>query len=125
MAKDRVLLLAATTSYQRADFERAADALGVEVVLATDRCHVLAEEWPEGALALDFRAPDHAAAQIVDASATARISGIVATDERTALIAALAAERLELPFNPVDAARATADTLRLRESLRAAGGPQP
>jgi biotin carboxylase len=125
MAKDRVLLLAATTSYQRADFERAADALGVEVVLATDRCHVLAEEWPEGALALDFRVPDHAAAQIVDASAKAKIMGIVATDERTALIAALAAERLELPFNPVDAARATADKLRLRERLLAAGVPQP
>lgn len=125
MPKDRVLLLAATTAYQTADFQRAADALGVEVMLATDRCHVLAEEWPEGAIPLDFRDPDRAAAQILDASAAAPISGIVATDERTAWIAALAAERLDLPFNPVDAARAAADKLRLRERLEAAAVPQP
>ena len=83
MAHDRVLLLAATTAYQTEDFKRAAAAMDVEVVLGTDRCHVLAEEWPEGALALDFRDPVHAAAQIVEAVAAAPVTGIVATDERT------------------------------------------
>jgi len=51
MAKDRVLLLARTMAYQTADFLRAAEAMCVEVTLGTDRCHVLAEAWPEGALA--------------------------------------------------------------------------
>lgn len=125
MAKDRVLLLAATTAYQTADFQRAADAMGVEVVLGTDRCHVLAETWPEGALALDFREPDHAAAQITEAAAATPLTGIVATDERTALIGALAAARLGVPFNSAEAARATGDKLQLRRCLDAAGVTQP
>jgi biotin carboxylase len=125
MTNDRVLLLAATTAYQTADFRRAADAMGVEVVLGSDRCHVLAEVWPEGALALDFRDPARAAAQIADADAAARLGGIIATDEKTAVIAALAAERLGLPFNPVAATRATADKLRLRQRLAEARVPQP
>ncbi len=125
MAKDRVLLLAATTAYQTGDFQRAADTMGIEVVLGTDRCHILAEEWPEGALALDFREPSHAAAQIAEAAAAAPFTGIVGTDEKTALIGALAAARLGLPFNPIDAARATGDKLRLRERLAAAAVMQP
>lgn len=125
MAKDRVLLLAATTAYQTDDLRHAAERMGVEVMLGTDRCHVLAEEWPEGALPLDFRDPAHAAAQIAGAAGAELVKGIVATDEKTALIAALAAERLGLPFNPVEAARATGDKLRLRERLAAAGVTQP
>ena len=122
MAKDRVLLLAPTTAYQTADFQRAADAMGVDVTLGTDRCHVLAEAWPAGALALDFRDPAGAAARIADAGT---FDGIVATDEKTALIGALAAARLGLPCNPVAATRAAGDKLRLREMLAAAGVPQP
>jgi len=125
MAKDRVLLLAPTTAYQTADFRRAAEAMGVEVMLGTDRCHVLAEAWPEGALALDFRDPPGAAAQIAEADGATQIAGIIATDEKTALIGALAAERLGLPFNPVEATRATGDKLRLRQRLAEAGVAQP
>ncbi|MDQ3340133.1 MAG: ATP-grasp domain-containing protein [Myxococcota bacterium] len=125
MAKDRVLLLAPTTAYQTADFRRAAEAMGVEVTLGTDRCHVLAEAWPEGALALDFRDPPGAAAQIADADGAAQIAGIIATDEQTALIGALAAELLGLPFNPIEATRATGDKLRLRRRLAEAGVAQP
>ncbi len=123
--KDRILLLAATSAYQTDDFRRAAAALGVEVVLGTDRCHVLAQTWPQGALALDFRDPEHAAAQIADSEDASRIAGVVATDEKTALIGALAAERLGLPCNPVEATRATGDKLRLRQRLAEAGVEQP
>ena len=125
MATDRVLLLAATTAYQTQDFQRAAEAMGVDVVLGTDRCHVLAEAWPEGALALDFRDPDRAATQIAESDGAAQLAGIVATDEKTALIGALAAKRLGLPFNPASATRATGDKLRLRQRLAEAGVTQP
>ena len=125
MAKDRVLLLAATSAYQTADFLRVAGVMGVDVTLGTDRCHVLAEAWPQGALALDFRDPAAAAAQIADANGTDQIGGIIATDEKTALIGALAAERLGLPFNPVEATRTTGDKLRLRQRLAEAGVAQP
>ena len=42
----RVLLLASTTSYRTDDFARAAQKLGVEAVLGTNRCHELAGLWP-------------------------------------------------------------------------------
>ncbi len=116
-------MLAATTAYQTDDLLGAAERLGVEVVLGTDRCRILAADWPQGSLSLDFRRPERAAKQLVTDCGS--IAGIVATDEQTALIAALAAERLGLRFNPVAAARATADKLHLREALAVAGVAQP
>ncbi|HTE51137.1 MAG TPA: ATP-grasp domain-containing protein [Kofleriaceae bacterium] len=121
-APRRVLILAPTTSYQSEDIAAAARRLGIEPVLATDRCHVLADVWPAGALALDFRHPERAAEQ---ALAGGEIHGVVATDEKTALIAALVASRLGLPHASVAAARAAGNKARFREALRAAGLPQP
>lgn len=120
-----VLLLASTRAYHVDDFLAAAERLGVSCVLGTDRCHVLAELWPEGALSLPFHDPDAAAERIVEAARTRPIAGIVPTDERTAVIAARAADRLGLPFNPVDAARIAGNKQRMRERLTAAGLAQP
>jgi len=119
----RVLLLAPTTAYQTDDFLAAAERLGVEVVLGTDRCHVLAEDWPEGALALDFRNPAGVADQV--AAEAGEIDGVVVTDEVTAVIGALVAERFGLRANAAGAARASANKLALRERLAAAGVRQP
>jgi biotin carboxylase len=121
----RVLILAATTAYQVDDIASAARRLGVEVVLGTDRCHVLADVWPVGALALDFRHPERAAEQVLQTAATHPIDGVVATDEKTALIAALVAGRLRLPHASVAAARVASNKARFRAALRAAGVPQP
>ncbi len=120
-----VLLLTSKRAYQTDDFLAAAARLGVPCVLGTDRCHVLAELWPEGAQALDFRDPDAAAAAIVELHATRPLAGIVPTDEHTAIIAARAAARLGLPYNPVEAAECAGNKLLLRQRLRAAGLPQP
>jgi biotin carboxylase len=121
----RVLILAATTAYQVDDIAAAAQRLGVEPLLGSDRCHVLAEVWPAGALALDFRHPERAAEQVLQHAATRTIHGVVATDEKTALIAALVATRLRLPHASVAAARAASNKARFREALRAAGLAQP
>jgi biotin carboxylase len=122
----RVLILAPTTSYQVDDIAAAARRLGVEPILGTDRCHVLAEVWPAGAVALDFRRPDRAAEQAVaEVTAGGALDGVVATDEKTAVIAALVAARLGLPHGSVAAARAASNKARFREALRAAGLPQP
>ena len=121
----RVLILAATTAYQVDDIAAAARRLGVDPMLGSDRCHVLAEVWPGGALALDFRHPERAAAQVVEAAAARPLAGVVATDEKTALIAALVASRLGLAHGSVAAARAASNKARFRETLRAAGLPQP
>jgi biotin carboxylase len=53
------------------------------------------------------------------------VAGVVATDEKTALIAGLVAERLGLRHAPLEAARAAADKRRFRERMSAAGLPCP
>ncbi|WP_428265492.1 ATP-grasp domain-containing protein [Haliangium sp.] len=120
-----VLLLSSKRAYPTEDFVAAAERLGVACVLATDRCHVLAGLWPEGALALDLSDPDGAAEALAAVHARRPLAGIVATDERTAVIAARAAERLGLAGNDVEAARCAADKHRLRRRLSAAGRVQP
>jgi len=56
----RVLLVAATTGYQTRAFSEVAQRIGFELVLATDRCHVLDDPWGDNAVAWRFDAPDKA-----------------------------------------------------------------
>lgn len=122
---ERVLLLWTTTSYRGEDFLAAAARLGVEVVVGTDRCHQLAELWPEGALALDFRNPGRAVEQIVEVARQAPLRAVVPTDDHTSVIASAASAALGLPGNPPHAARATEDKGLLRARLSGGGVPQP
>src|SRR5260370_9972288 len=91
-----LLLIGATTGYQTGVFDEAAERLGFELVLATDRCHVLDDPWGDHAIALRFEDPQ-AAADVL--AAEARVDGIVAVGDRPAYIAALAAERIGIPYN--------------------------
>ena len=50
----RVLLLATTTGYQTRAFGDAAERLGVDLVLATDRCDVLEDPWQDRAIPIRF-----------------------------------------------------------------------
>ena len=54
----RVLLVAATTGYQVREFAEAARALDVELVLATDRCHILENPWGDDAAPVRFEDPE-------------------------------------------------------------------
>jgi len=123
----RLLLLVPTQSYRADDFLAAARRLGVEVVVGTDRCHRIEEAFgpSEGLLSLDYRNPEEAALEIEREAARRPISGVVPADDGTAVIAALALERLGLPRNPPAAARRTANKLAQREALSAAGLPVP
>jgi biotin carboxylase len=119
------MLVAPTAAYQTDDFAAAADRLGVDLALGTDRCHVLAEVWPEGALALDFRDPPGAAGAIAADAAARPLHGIAAVDERSALIASLAADRLGLRCSAPAAVATAGNKLAFRRALAAAGVPQP
>ncbi len=123
----RVLILAATTAYQTGDLVAAAEELGVEPLLATDRCHVLADMWPEGAMPLDFGEPDGAARDIAERfrGESRRLAAVIPTDERTARVAACASRNLGLPHNPPGAAAAAGDKLRFRRAMSFAGLPHP
>jgi biotin carboxylase len=117
----RILLVAATTGYQTRSFAAAAARRGIDVVLATDRCHVLEDPWRDQAIPVRFEDP-HKAAEILSATP---VDGIVAVADRPTLIAALTAEKLGLPFHPPAAVAACRDKHRMRELFGAAGLPAP
>src|SRR5438094_1566167 len=101
----RILIVAATSGYQTRMFADAARRLGMEPALATDRCHVLEDPWGDRAIPVRFDDPYSAAETIAQAGP---FDGIVAVADRPTLIAAMAAEKLGLPYNSpvsVDAAR--------------------
>src|SRR5512142_923461 len=122
-----LLLLVPTTSYRLEDFRAAARRLGVPLVVGSDRCHEIEDYFGEeqGLISLDYRRPERAAEQIAEAARHRPIRGIVPASDPTAVIAALAAERLGLPHNPPAAARRAANKLAMRTALRAAGVPVP
>jgi biotin carboxylase len=124
----RVLLLVTTTSYRLDDFIAASRRLGVELLVGTDRCHRLAELWPEaafGSVQIEMRDTAHAVDQIAAAIADRPVAGIVATDEPTAVIAALAADRLGLPGNAPEAVALARNKHLMRQRLAEAGVPCP
>src|SRR5512137_2291054 len=122
MPPGRLLLLVPTQSYRADDFLAAARRLGVPVLVGTDRCHRIEDAFgpTEGLLSIDYRKPGEAADEIARDAARDPIAGVVPTDDGTAVIAALAAERLGLPANPPEAARRSASKLAQREALAAA-----
>lgn len=120
--RKKLLLIGATTGYQTRVFAAAAERLGFELVLATDRCHVLDDPWGDHAIALRFEDPQ-AAADVL--AVEARVDGIVAVGDRPAYIAALAAERMGIPYNSADAVLACRNKFLARERFRAAGLPVP
>ncbi len=61
---DRLLLLIPTTSYRVADFMAAAERLGVEVVVGSDRRSVLEDFAPGRTLTLDFADAEDGAGRI-------------------------------------------------------------
>jgi biotin carboxylase len=119
----RILLITATTGYQTRAFAEAAERLGYEVQLATDRCHQLDNPWGDDAIALRFQQPEQAAAMI--AASGQKFDGIVAVGDRPSHIAALAAAELKMPGNPPDAVLACRSKYLARERFRAAGLPVP
>jgi biotin carboxylase len=122
-----LLLLLPTRSYRTDDFLAAARKLGVRVVLGTDLCHTVEERVGArpSEVSLDFRRPQRAAERIAAIAAEQPIGGVVPTDEGTAILAALAAERLGLRHNPPEATRRAGNKHLQRETLRAAGLPVP
>ncbi|MHB8735212.1 MAG: ATP-grasp domain-containing protein [Terriglobales bacterium] len=111
--RPRVLLITATTGYQTEAVRQAAERLGVTLLLATDRCHVLEDPWGDRALAVRFEAAPEAMEEAVDRivalAATAPFQGVVALGDRASVIAAGAAARLGLPGHPPEAAARARD----------------
>ena len=119
----RVLLLSTTTGYQLRSFGESAERLGVELMLATDRCHHLDDPWRDGAVPVRFHDDDASLRAILETAERRPIAGVIAVGDRPTVLAARVSEALRLPGNPVEAADATRskkmmrrrfDTARLR-----------
>jgi biotin carboxylase len=121
---NRIALVTHTTSYGAAGFVDACRRAGTNVVLASDRCHVLdrAWHWPADSLVIDFSDPDAAATAIASADdAASPIAAVLPVGgELPAKVAAAAARRLGLPANAPAAMASAANKLLLREQLAAA-----
>ncbi len=119
-----------TTGYGAPGFVAACRRAGAEVLIASDRCHVLdgAWRWPADSLVIDFADPDGAAETIVEAArrAGAPLRAVLPVGgEVPARVAALAARKLGLTANPPQAMAAAANKLQMRTRLREAGANTP
>ena len=59
MTSPKIILVFSTTGYEYRDFVAAADAMGIECIAASDRCHVLGDPWGDAAIALRPRQLAH------------------------------------------------------------------
>jgi hypothetical protein len=116
----RILLLSTTTGYQLRSFTEAAARLGVELVLATDRCHHLDDPWRDGAIAVRFHDEDASLQAILAAAAERPLSGVIAVGDRPTVLAARVTGALGLPGNPVAAATASRSKRGARQRFASA-----
>jgi biotin carboxylase len=121
----RVLLFSHTTGYQLRAFNDAADALGIELVFATDRCHKLDDPWQDRAIPVRFHDLDASVEAIVQRARRHPVDGVIAVGDRPVVLAARAAAALDLPWHPVAGAQVATDKRRSRAALMHAGLPSP
>jgi len=120
-----VLLLLPTATYRAEDFLAAAEAVGAEVVVASERRQALRDPMGDRALRVDLRRPERAAEAVVELAERVGLDAVVAVDDGGVATAALAGEQLGLPHNPPSAVAATRDKAAMRRAFRDAGIPQP
>jgi len=113
----RLLLFAATTGYQIRVFAEAAARLGVDLTLATDRCHVLEDPWGDRAVAVKF----NRISESVELLRGRRFDAVAAVGDQPAVLAAAAAEMLKVPFHPLHATQACHDKFQARLRYQEAG----
>jgi len=126
MPRKQIVLLVPTTTYRLDDFLQAAARLEIDVILASNRCRVLAAEWPEYfGLSLPFaslpEAVDKAGAVLRDKT----IDAIVAVDDYTTILAALLNEKFKLHGNRHESVEKTRNKLSMRRALAESGLHSP
>lgn len=112
----RVLLVASKLGYQTRMFDEAASRLGVELMLATDRCHMLDDPWRDRAIPVKFEDLEGSAAQVKP-----HFDGVVAVGDRPAELAAHIAARQHIRFHPPLAVRAARNKFLARKRFAQAG----
>src|SRR5262245_35495782 len=101
---NQVLLLATTTGYQTRAFGEAAERLGIELIFATDRCHMLDDPRQDKAIPVRFYDPQASVDAILRYTRSSPVSGILVVGDRPTVVGAMAARALGLPGHPPAAA---------------------
>ena len=117
-----VVLLPSTT-YRASDFLRAAEGLGIDLVVASE--HPPPFDMGDRYLQVDCSDPTRAAEAIVALGDQVPIDGVVAADDAGVVAAAIAGRKLGVRANHPDAAAATRDKGLQRSILAKAEVPQP
>lgn len=117
----RLLLLSNTTGYQANAFREAAERIGADITLATDRCHVLEDPWHDAAIPVRFQEPQESAQTIAAHAFGTPFDGMVAIGDAPTLTAAFAAQELKLRYHPTHAVEACHNKWVARERWKAAG----
>jgi formate-dependent phosphoribosylglycinamide formyltransferase (GAR transformylase) len=118
-----VVLVVPSGSYRAADFVAAAQALRVDLVVASDGDVPMGDIGRSRSLTVDFRRSNWSASRI--ANIKPRPDAVIAADDQGVLIAAQASAILGILSNPAAAATATRDKAQMRGMLSGAGVPQP
>jgi biotin carboxylase len=121
----RILLLLPTATYRAADFLGAADRLGVEVVVGSERRQALARSMGDRALVVPLQDVDAAVKTIVALHGRRPLDAVIAVDDQGLMIASMAAKALGFRHNRPDAVRAARDKTIMRERLAEASLRQP
>ena len=119
----RALVIIPNDSYRAADFIAAAEALSVELTIASEERPPLRPD--DRFVVIDCKDPARSAEAVVDLASRSPIDAVVAADDTGVEIAALASAALGLAANPPAAAAATLDKAAARHLLGAAEIPQP
>jgi biotin carboxylase len=121
----RLLLVAPETSYRIAPYLSAARGMGLDVWLAAHGPPLPTCVRCFQGIHINLHDPDNAVASILSAVGERGLSGVVATDDATAEVAARVAHAFDLPHNPPSAALCTRRKDLARARLHAAGLPIP
>ena len=109
------VLVLPSEGYRISDYIEAAARVDVEVIVATDAHHGLAEDMGAQLIPIDFSRPEDSARRI--AGARPHIDAVVPIDDRGVAIAAGAAALRNLAHNAPEAIASTSDKATMRASL--------
>lgn len=111
------------TTYRATDFLRAAEGLGVDLVVVSDQPAPI--DMGDRYLHVDCSQPDEAAQKLLELADRVPLDGVVAADDAGVVVAAIAAGKLGLAGNEREAAEATRNKAVQRELMARAEVPQP
>jgi biotin carboxylase len=121
-----VMLVLPTETYRATAFLRAAETLGLQIVVASNEAPTLASLMAGRVLTLDLKHPSESAERAAAFDVRWPIDAVVGVDETSVVTAAHVADRLATPRrNPTAAVEATRDKRLMRQCLTSAGLVQP